>query len=115
MGPIHFGTNHKNVQAMRTLATTFRKHGYDYELLKRNNVAAIFAQKSEGEVIAYETIKIKKFDVRGIGDRILEAGEYYPSTGSWGTDGFTCRNLERAEMYFNRFTEMANDPKSEKL
>lgn len=89
---------------MKTLETNFKKHGYEYELVKRNTVAAIFAQKSEGRVIAYETIRIKICPERIIKDRILEMGEYYPSSEKWGTDGFTYHFLHQAEKRFEKIT-----------
>lgn len=89
---------------MKTIPEKFQKNGFDYELVKRNTFAAIFAQKSEGRVIAYETIKIKIFPERIIKDRILESGEYYPSTEKWGVDGFTYHSLASAEKKFNLIT-----------
>lgn len=89
---------------MKTLSTAFKKYGYEYELIKRNTVAAIFAQKSEDKVFAYEVIKIKIYAERKVGNSILEAGEYYPNTESWGTDGFTYSDLEKAEEKFKQFT-----------
>ena len=89
---------------MKKLETNFKKNGFDYELVKRNNVSAIFAQKSEGRVIAYETIRIKIWPDRKLNNRTLECGEYYPSTGSWGTDGFTYHFLHQAEKRFEKIT-----------
>ena len=82
---------------MKTLETSFRKYGYEFELVKRSNNAAIFAQKSEGAVIAHEVIVIQNFSIRTLFNRILEAGEYYPGTEKWGSDGFTCTSLAKAE------------------
>lgn len=97
---------------MKTLETNFKKNGFDYELVKRNNAAAIFAQKSEGKVIAYETIRIKIWQDRTLRNRILEGGEYYPPTGTWGTDGFTYHFLHQAEKRFESITHDYNIQKS---
>ena len=89
---------------MKTLETNFRKNGYEYELVKRNEIAAIFAQKSEGRVIAYETIIIKFYAYTNTGNHIIEGGEYYPTTKMWGKDGFTYHFLHQAEERFQKIT-----------
>ena len=89
---------------MKTLPTAFSKNGFDYEMVKRNTYAAIFAQKLEGGDYAYEVIRIKNRETRHAFGSILEGGEHYPTANNWGTDGFTYHNLELAEVKFQELS-----------
>lgn len=81
---------------MRTLPTEFSKNGFDYKLIVRDTYRAIFAQKLEDKDYAYEVIRIKSYPTREVSGSIIEEGEYYPSTNSWGTDGFTFKDYHKA-------------------
>lgn len=74
---------------MKTLETTFKRQCFDYNMVFRNQVAAILEQKLEGEQIAYEVIRIQIYPDRKLNGTILAAGEYYPNSSQWGYEGWT--------------------------
>lgn len=83
---------------MKTLKPQFSKNSYQYNLLKRNHLFAIYEQIDEGRIIAYEVIIIQnRQEGKTPSGQITEAGEYYPKTSQWGTYGWTYRHLQEAE------------------
>lgn len=99
---------------MKTLPTEFSKNGFNYKLIERNSVAAIYSQSSEGRINGYEVIKVKVFPEREVMGKKVEAGEYYPGSEKWGTDAYTCGTLERALYRFNQFIVAKEEKDSRK-
>lgn len=88
---------------MRTnIPTTFRRNGYDYELLRAettpscSHVYAIYAQSRHGSVCAYEAMRLRERPERVIGDTVVPAGPKLPGNEAWGTDGFTLQTEAKA-------------------
>lgn len=90
---------------MRLLPETFTKDGFKYQIVYKHDGYAIFRQEIKVGVYAYEAIKIKIYPERTLNNRILEAGEYYPSTAHWGQDAFTCASYDDA---MNKIDYMKN-------
>lgn len=93
---------------METLNTTIRKNGFVYEMIKRNNYFAIYAQYIEDEIIAYEVFRVKIQKPRvgkfaGVEIQFVEK-ELFPNNEDFGYTAFTCRNLEKAEKRFGEMT-----------
>ena len=83
---------------IKKLPITFRKHGYDYELVDREEKKAIYVQSYEGRVLAFEIIKItvrpeRYIDLYG---KFVGAHEEYPGSESWGTKAWTICDKEKA-------------------
>ena len=95
---------------MKKLNETFRKSGYDYKLIERVSNVAIYSQSDEGQIIAYEVGVIKEQKEGRIGDAIIEAGEKWPSSETWGLYGFTFRSLDKAR---EKMEELLNKPINE--
>ena len=86
---------------MRILPEKFKQNTFDYELVKRSEWAAIYSQSSDGKFLAYEAIRIQHRKEITLHGNTMEAGEWYPSSSSWGADGFTYHSLSDAEQKFN--------------
>jgi hypothetical protein len=92
-----------------TLQPLFKKNGFHYQLIKRNESYAIYLQKKEGFSYEYfEVVKIQKVkkDVETSFMRLKAGDEFYPSSGQWGSQGWTFTTLEHAESKYN---ELIND------
>lgn len=82
---------------MIALPLEFTRKGFLYKLLNRwdcptsKKGIAILEQYSEGDLIAYEVIRIQKQfnDEPGPGGVIYKAKERVPGDESWGIDGWT--------------------------
>jgi hypothetical protein len=90
-----------------SLNERFKKNGFTYHLVKRNESCAIYTQKKEGfsyeyfEVIKIQTVK-KDVDTSFM---TLKAGtEFYPSSNEWGSKGWTFKTLEQAEKKFDELS-----------
>ena len=74
---------------MKTLPKTFSKNGFDFEQIDRRGDLAIFRKHKKNKCVSYEAIRIQSHDGYEIAGKQIEAGECYPSSESWGTNGFT--------------------------
>jgi hypothetical protein len=78
---------------MRKLAKEIRKNGFDYELVERSDTVAIYKQVDNTlvhpKIISFEVFIIKTREEGLIGDRIIEAGEVFPSNESFGINAWT--------------------------
>jgi hypothetical protein len=75
----------------KPLPKEFRRGGFDYRRICRENDFAIYRQTWKGNELsaAFEVIRIRRRDGFQIGDRFVEPAEVYPNSEAWGTDGFT--------------------------
>lgn len=90
-------------EEIRKLPTTFRKHGYDFELVEREEKKAIYAQSYEGRILAFEVIKIR---VRPPQTNVFlgredPAREVYPTSEQWGRQGWTICEKDKAMEKYN--------------
>ena len=93
---------------MKKLEKTFTKKGFIYKQLKRVGNKAIYTQKrddSQSVVTRYEVIVIKSHDGYEIAGNKRPAGEVYPSSTQWGTQGWTFVDLQDAENKFKKLKE----------
>ena len=74
---------------MIPIPNTFRKNGYDYTLLERQGMIAVYEQHRDERTFAYEVVKIRHRPARMIVGMKLEASERLPSDEDWGTLGKT--------------------------
>jgi hypothetical protein len=86
---------------MKPLETEFRKNGYHYKQITRNDKAAVYSQDDTW----YEVIKIKVHGEREFAGRIIEAGESYPSAERWGTLGWTYGTLKDAMTKYEQISK----------
>jgi hypothetical protein len=83
----------------KLLPTQFRHNGFEYQQIARERDAAIYEQRWGGCVdpsVCYEVVRIRRREGFQIGARLVEAGEVYPASESWGTDGFTFTDKDAA-------------------
>jgi hypothetical protein len=91
----------------KPLPKQFRRDGFDYRQIAREGDVAIYSQTWSGcpdAVASFEVIRVKlrpSFEING---RFVSAGEVYPASKLWGTDGFTLTDKESA---FAKLRELA--------
>jgi hypothetical protein len=82
----------------KPLPKEFRRGGFDYREIYREDDYAIYRQTWKGNEhsAAFEVIRIRRREGFQIGGRFVEAAEVYPRSESWGTDGFALANKDAA-------------------
>lgn len=95
---------------MRMLPQEFKKNGYDYKLIRRNEGVVIYALFSNGYIHGYETHKVRiskpckrKFTLPDgtINEITYEECEKLSSDAEFGKYGFSYQLLENAMKKFN--------------
>jgi hypothetical protein len=81
---------------MTPLPLSYKKNGFDYRQIYRDELTAIYEQVSEGRRIAFEVCEIIQAPAGEVFGKWIEEREKLPSTEMWGTKGFTVHTLERA-------------------
>lgn len=94
---------------MKPLEHEYNKNGFTYNLIQRTNEVAMYSQKFEGIIIAYEVFVITKQKANIIFGNQLEEKELHAPSSAWGTEAFTCTTLERAELRFNDLKKLVID------
>jgi hypothetical protein len=74
---------------MKTIPQTFQKNGYDYTLVTRRGMTAIYEQRAAGRIAAYEVHRIKIVKPATVHGKSFEGGETLPTTQEWGKNGWT--------------------------
>jgi hypothetical protein len=93
---------------MHQLPTHFRHDGFTYTQLARIDDIALYEQRTSPEICAYEVIRVQHRQAKKLpSGAIAEAGEYYPSTSTWGFAGWTHRRLEKAQAHMARLVDEA--------
>ena len=85
-------------------AIEFRLLGFEYTQLKRLGDVAIYRQSKKGLPDGYEVVRILKHEAFSAFGKDFPAGESYPSSQQWGSDGWTYRTLEDAEQKFQELS-----------
>ena len=83
----------------KPLPIRFRKGGFNYRQIMRDNNAAIYEQAWDGcpnPSISYEVIRIRRREGFQINGRYVEPAEVYPNSEAWGVDGFTLTDKDAA-------------------
>ena len=91
----------------KPLRTRFRRDGFDYHQIAREQDAAIYEQTWSGcsnPRVCYEVIRIRRREGFQIEDRTVEPAEVYPQSDAWGVDGFTLTDKDAA---FAKLQEVA--------
>jgi len=103
----HFGytalENNQNAP-YSVAAIEFRLLGFEYTQLKRLGDVAIYRQSKKGLPDGYEVVRIQKHEAFSAFGKDFPAGESYPSSQQWGSDGWTYRTLEDAEQKFQELS-----------
>jgi hypothetical protein len=97
----------------RPLPKEFRHNGFIFRQIARTKNAAIYEQTWNGcsnPSVCYEVVRIRRREGFKIGGRFVEAGEVYPNSEAWGTDGFTLTDRGAA---FAKLRETINFQKKE--
>jgi hypothetical protein len=90
---------------MGQLATQFKKNGYHYTQVIRDENKAIYKQEHKDITqVYYEVVKIKKSknDYNAVWGLVPAGTESYPSTEAFGQAGWTFMNYETALTKFNQ-------------
>ena len=94
---------------MKRLPTTIRRDGFTFRQIVRNDHAAVYSQEKDGEVCAYEVIRIGRHDAFEMHGKRIEAGESYPSSERWGSRAWTDGDLAAA---MRRHASLTASPES---
>jgi hypothetical protein len=89
------------------LPTRFRRDGFNYRQIAREEDAAIYEQTWSGcanPSVSYEVIRIRRREGFQIESRLVEPAEVYPGSDMWGVDGFTFTDKDAA---FAKLKEVA--------
>lgn len=90
---------------MTPLPSTFRKSGWDYKLISREDDVAVFEQTKPGvEDPRFEVVKVQSHGGFTINGKVVAPAEHMPSSEQWGIYGFTLTSREAA---FKKVDEMA--------
>lgn len=103
---------------MKKLEKEFESAGFKYKQIHREDMYAIYERKhiDSNSPPHYESIKIQSHNGMEIAGNKIQPSEYYPSSNSWGTHGFTCINRKNAYDRLDRIIKEAatNKEKAEK-
>ena len=93
---------------MKKLEKEFESAGFKYKQIHREKNYAIYERKYIDSLSDphYEAIKILSHNGMEIAGKKLPPSEYYPSSNSWGTNGYTCINKKAA---YNRLDRMMKE------
>jgi hypothetical protein len=79
-----------------TLPLSFERYGYQFEQVERTTKHAIYSQCREGKVAAYEVVRIRVAPASEVFGAAYPEREVYPGSEAWGSEGWTCMDLESA-------------------
>jgi hypothetical protein len=93
---------------MKKLEKEFESAGFKYKQIHREKNYAIYERKYIDSLSDphYEAIKILSHNGMEIAGKKLPPSEYYPSSNSWGTNGYTCINKKAA---YNRLDRIMKE------
>lgn len=103
---------------MKKISTEFESAGFKYKQIHRENSYAIYERcySNNTDKKHYEVIKIQSHNGIEIAGNKIPPSEFYPSSNSWGINGFTCTTRENAYKRFDRMMkeDAINKEKAEK-
>jgi hypothetical protein len=92
---------------MKKLSKDFESAGFKYKQIYREKDYAIYERHHvSSENKHFEAIKIQSHNGYEIAGNKIPPGECYPTSNSWGTQGFTCLNKKAA---YDRLDKMMRD------
>jgi len=83
----------------KLLPRQFRRDGFNYQQIAREENAAIYEQRWNGRsnpCVSYEVIRIRRREGFQIGNRFIPPAEVYPRSERWGESGWTFCNKDAA-------------------
>ena len=93
---------------MKKINKEFESAGFKYKQIHRENMYAIYERCYSNNINNkhYEVIKIQSHNGIEIAGNKIPPSEFYPSSNSWGVNGFTCLNKEDA---YKRIDKIVNE------
>jgi hypothetical protein len=91
----------------KPLPKQFCRDGFTFRQIAREGNAAIYEHTWNGcpnPSIAYEVIRIRRRDGFQISEKFIEPYEVYPNSDTWGADGFTFIDRNKA---WDKFFEIS--------
>lgn len=81
---------------MNTLPLKTTSYGWTLTQIKRDRTRAIYEQSKDGQVCAYEVIRIEVAKPFTIAGKEYPEREVYPKSEDWGRTGWTCMTHDAA-------------------
>ena len=92
---------------MKILSLKFSKIGFDFEQLQRAGRLAVYRKSKPHQNASFEAIRIGSHEDYMLAGNLIAASETYPSSETWGTNGFTFNDENAAMVKFNRLVRAA--------
>lgn len=94
---------------MQLLPEHFKKNGFEYNLVERSSMTAIYSQSLDGDLLAYEVIRVTVAPAGEImGNPVVER-EILPGNEQWGIRGWTYWDLAKARTRASELEERILD------
>jgi len=91
---------------MKKIDKEFTSKNFHFKQIHREGDFAIYERHFDGnEKKHYEVVKIQSHNGYAIGGQKYPPSEYYPSSTSWGADGYTCISKENAYKRLDKMIE----------
>lgn len=95
---------------MEKIPETFKKYGYDFELLKREGDIVLYSQSAKApggnkRTYGYEVHKVRVSKERLFGDTVLPECERLAGATEFGYYGWSFQKRENAEIKFKEMIE----------
>ncbi len=96
---------------VEVLATEFKSGGFEFKQMRRHGKVALFLKAKRGHShTTYETVIIQTHPAERVFGRDLPDREVMPSSETWGTQGWSDSDLERALARYNRLAAICSKP-----
>ena len=102
---------------MKQLEKKFESLGFSFSCIHREGIYSIYERKQiQSEYKHYEAIKIQSHNGYEIAGNKIPPSECYPTSNSWGSNGYTCLNKKSAYDRLDRIIkeDMINKEKAER-
>jgi hypothetical protein len=89
----------KERHSYKPLRKEFRRHGFNYRQIARENGVALYEQRwadCPDSPVCFEVILVRQREGFQIAGRFIEPAEVYPPSERWGIDGFTFTDRNEA-------------------
>lgn len=86
---------------MKPIRNTFVSDGYTFRQIAREKNVAVY-EKVWGSHHTWEVIKVRQRGERLLKGKHLEASEQYPTSESWGEDGWSLTTKESAFAWMDK-------------
>ena len=98
---------------MKKLAESFTEKGFNHKQVHRDGSFAIYCRwrDESPDHKHYEVIRIQSHNGYSLAGKDYPPSEFYPSSNSWGLNGFTCGTKEKA---YERLDRMISESENKK-